>query len=262
MIDLHTHVLPEFDDGATDWQMAVSMCRQAAGDGITQLVATPHFHRGIFPTPTAAAVETAVEELRRLCKKGLIDNLEVLMGSDCHIFPELPDNLRSGNVPTINGSRYLLLELTNDTLPPRLDQFVFDVSLEGVTPIITHPERNEVLAKHPEILYGLVQGGVYAQVTAGSLTGGFGSSVRRTAEMMVSTGLVQMIASDAHDPDKRPPMLSEARGVAARLIGDDLAQRMVEDVPREVLEDRPIRYPEPMPERPRRRSFWRRLLGR
>ena len=107
-----------------------------------------------------------------------------------------------------------------------------------------------------------MQGGAYAQVTASSLTGGFGSSARRAAEMMVRTGLVQMIASDAHNPERRPPVLSEARRVAAGLIGDDLAKRMVEDVPRDVVENRPIRYPEPMDERSGTRSFWRRLMGR
>lgn len=261
MIDLHCHVLPGFDDGAADWLTAVKMCRMAAQDGITCIVATPHVYRGLFPTPSMEAIENAREELRNLCKKGLIENLELLIGSDCHLHAELAENLREGRVPTINGGRYFLLEPPSDNIPPHMDHFLFDILLAGVTPIITHPERNRVFTRQPELLHHLVEGGAYAQVTAASLVGGFGSSVRKTAEEMVGLGLVQMIATDAHDPERRPPVLSEARRVAAEIVGEDLATRMVEEVPRAVIENRPIDYPEPVVERSRR-SWWKRLAGR
>jgi protein-tyrosine phosphatase len=261
MIDLHCHLLPGFDDGAVDWLTAVKMCRMAAQDGITCIVATPHFHRGLFPTPSLEALEDSVQELRDLCKKGLIDELELLIGSDCHLHAELVENLREGSIPTINGGRYLLLEPPSNNLPPRMDHLFFDILLAGVTPIITHPERNQVFMRQPDLLLRLVEGGAYAQVTAASLVGSFGSSVRSAAEEMVGLGLVQMIATDAHDPEKRPPLLSEARQIAATIVGEDLANRMVEDVPRAVVEDRPIDYPEPVVEQSKR-PWWKRLAGR
>jgi protein-tyrosine phosphatase len=170
-------------------------------------------------------------------------------------------NIQEGRIPTINGSRYLLLEPPGDNLPPRLDHFIFEICLAGVTPILTHPERNQVFRRRPELLRHLIEGGAYAQVTAASLVGEFGSSVRLAAEEMVGSGLVQIIASDAHDPDTRPPLLSEARRIAATIVGDDLAARMVDDVPLAVIEDRTIDYPEPVVERSRR-SWWKRLTGR
>jgi protein-tyrosine phosphatase len=261
MIDLHCHVLPGFDDGAEDWLTAVKMCRMAVADGVQRIVATPHFYRGLFPTPSVAAVEAALVELRSLCKKGLIQNLRLVVGSDCHLHEDLITNIQEGRIPTINGSRYLLLEPPSDNLPPRLDHFLFEISLAGVTPILTHPERNQVFRRRPELLRHLIEGGAYAQVTAASLVGEFGSSVRLAAEEMVGSGLVQIIASDAHDPHTRPPLLSEARRIAATIVGDDLARRMVEDVPLAVIEDRPVDYPEPVVERPRK-SWWKRLTGR
>jgi len=260
MIDLHCHVLPGFDDGAVDWLTAVKMCRLAVQDGISCIVATPHVHRGLFPTPSVEAIEDALKELRNLCKKGLIEDLELVIGADCHLHAELAENLREGRIPTINGGRYLLLEPPSDNLPPHMDNLLFDILLAGVTPIITHPERNRVFMKKLEMLHHLVEGGSYAQVTAASLVGSFGSSVRKAAEEMVGLGLVQMIATDAHDLERRPPLLSEARRVAATIVGEDLATRMVEEVPRAVIENRPIDYPEPVVERSRR-SWWRRLAG-
>jgi protein-tyrosine phosphatase len=261
MIDVHCHVLPGFDDGAVDWPMAVEMCRMAKQDGIDCVVATPHFHRGLFSTPSVEAVEESLEGLRSLCNERQIENLELVIGSDCHLHAELTMNLREDLIPTINGGRYFLLEPPSDNLPPHMDHLLFDILLAGVTPIITHPERNRVFRRQPELLHHLLEGGAYAQVTAASLVGGFGSSVRQAAEEMVGLGLVQMIATDAHDPERRPPLLSEARRVAAEIVGDDLATRMVEDVPRAVVENRPIEYPEPIVERSRR-SWWKRWTER
>ena len=262
MIDLHTHVLPGFDDGAKNWETAVKMCRQASNDGTTGIVATPHFFRGLFPTPEISAVHASVLELQRICANSLIPELQLYLGADCHLHAEVVENVQGGRVPTINGSRYLLLEMPELSLPPRIRDLVFAMKVGGITPIITHPERNEVLSRHPSLLYELVRGGAYAQVTGASLTGLFGSAIKRAAEMMVSKGLVQIIASDAHDPERRPPILSSAVDAAAELIGRDLAEKMVNDVPRAVLEDAPIRFPDPVrPKRSKRKPLWRRLRG-
>jgi protein-tyrosine phosphatase len=238
------------------------MCRQAKADGIEVLVATPHFNRGIFPTPQLATVHSAVTDLRALCEKALIYDFDVGLGADCHVHPEIIENLRSGMIPTLSGSRYLLLELPSDTLPPGLTRLLFDIQMAGTTPIITHPERNRVFSRHPGILRTLIEGGAYAQLTAGSLTGLFGSSVRTTAEQMLECRLVQMIASDAHDPEHRPPVLSEGREAAASIVGDELAWRMVEDVPRAVIENKVIRFPNPTELKPARKSVWRRIVGK
>lgn len=262
MIDLHAHVLPGFDDGAEDWRMSVKMCRQAAADGTKGLVATPHFFRGLFPTPEAAAVGAAVVELQTLCEKALISGFQIYLGADCHLHAEVIANAKSGRVPTLNGSRYLLLELPDGPLPPRIKNLIFDMNVAGITPIITHPERNSVLSAHPSVLYELIRGGAYAQVTGGSLTGLFGAEAQRAAELMVTNGLVQVIASDAHDPERRPAVLSEAVAAAERLIGSALAGQMVKEVPRAILANKPISFPEPVrPQRRGKASLWRRLLG-
>ena len=263
MIDVHSHILPGFDDGARDWEMALTMCRQAERDGIHGLVATPHFFRGLFPTPDLATVNSAVLELQELCEKSLIPELRIYLGADCHLHAEVIENVKAGIVPTLNGSRYLLLELPNEHLPPGTKQFLFDMNIAGITPVITHPERNVVLSRHPSMLYELVRGGAYAQVTAGSLTGLFGSETQRAAELMVAHRLVQLIASDAHDPERRPAILSAGVAAAAQIIGNDLAEQMVQDVPRAVLQDEAIKFAEPVrPQQPEKKGFWQRLTGR
>lgn len=260
MIDLHTHVLPGVDDGASDWPAAVAMCRRAYADGVRGLVATPHFFRGLFPTPEVAAVHGLLVQLRDMLARRPDAQLQLYLGGDCHLHPEVVENVLDGRAPTLNSSRYLLLELPNNTLPPALNELVFKMSMNHITPIITHPERNEVLARHPRALYELINGGALAQVTAGSLTGFFGSSAREAAELMMANGLVQIIASDGHDPERRAPVLSEGVEAARSIVGDDLANRMVDDVPRAILEDAPVEFPDPLVPRKQTRSFFGRLF--
>lgn len=262
MIDLHAHILPGFDDGASDWEAAVAMCRLAKADGVDGIVATPHFHRGLFETPNVGEVQSALVKLRALCEKALIYDFHVYLGADCHLHGEIIENLQGRGIPTINEGQYLLLELPNESLPPRIDELFFNICMTHVRPIITHPERNSVLSKSPEILFDLLQSGAHAQVTAASLTGLFGSRVEESAREMVDCGLVQMIASDAHDPEHRPPVLSRGRDVAAAIVGKDLARRMVYDVPCAVVENRPIIYPEAVHPRPPERTWWQRMLRR
>lgn len=262
MIDLHTHVLPDFDDGAKDSRMAVKMCCQAAEDGVHGIVATPHFFRGLFPTPELHSVHEAVPELQQLCERSRVPKFQVCLGADCHLHADIIENVRAGRVPTLNGSGYLLLEMPDGSLPPRIKNLIFDMRIVGMTPIITHPERNTVLSKHPSILYEFLKGGAYAQVTGASLTGLFGSTAQEAAELMVANRLVQIIASDGHDPERHPAILSPAVDAAAALIGRELAEQMVDDVPRAVLENKPIRFPEPIrPQHARKKSLWRRIVG-
>lgn len=261
MIDIHLHVLPGFDDGPDDWPTAVEMCRLAAKQGIREVVATPHFFRGIFPTPAVDDVREAAAELERLCKRSLVDDFRVHVGGDCHLHAEVLDSVAAGQAPTLNNSRYLLLELPDNSIPKRIRDVLFEMIVAGVTPIITHPERNEVLSRHPSLLYEIIRGGAYAQVTAQSFAGFFGERARRAAELMVTHNLVQIIASDGHDPERRPPLLAEAVGRVAELVGRDLADKMVNDVPRAVLDDKPIRFPEPTQPRREKRPLWQRVLG-
>lgn len=252
MIDLQTHVLPGLRDGASSWRETMRMCRLAAQDGIQRLVAAPEFfRRGRIDDPVA--LREAVAELRRRCRTGGTGNLEILLGASCLFHDGIVSEVEHGTVLTVNDSRYFLLVLPTE-LPSDLDQLVFDLCMAGTVPIICGPEKNRTLAENPGLLYGMLRSGAYAHVTAASLTGYFGAETRRAAREMVRCRLVQAIASDARDAGDRPPVLSEARKVAAALLGPELADRMVNDVPASILADEPIRFPEPM--QPKRRR-WR-----
>lgn len=245
MIDLHCHILPGIDDGAVDLAMALEMARMAAGDGIRTIACTPHIYPGLYDNQ-AAGIRRAIASLQaELDAAGI--GLRLVEGADVHLDPGLVQGLREGRVPTLAGSRYLLLEPPHHVAPPRFEESVFALMAAGVVPVITHPERLSWIEHDFALFQRLVSRGVLMQVTAGALTGRFGKRPRYWSERFVGEGMTHLLATDAHHPRRRPPLLAEAREAAARLVGAQEATHLVETRPRGIVDDLPPHELPPLP---------------
>jgi protein-tyrosine phosphatase len=254
MIDLHSHVLPGLDDGATDLAAAVEIARAAAADGTRVLAATPHV-RSDYPT-TPEQMWDGLERLRRAVAAAKID-LGLVPGGEIAIAEvrarPLSDLQRFGLGGNAN---YLLLETPTADWPLAMAEVVHSLVARGVTPIIGHPERNVLVQQNDERLAQLVGAGAMSQITAASLDGRLGRRTRACAERLVDARLVHMIASDAHMPDVRQVGLSRARAAVA---DEELGRWLTESVPGAILSG------EELPERPpprRRTRLFARLRGR
>jgi protein-tyrosine phosphatase len=235
MFDLHCHLLPGIDDGAVDLEMALEMARIAAGDGIRTIACTPHIYPGMYEN-TAQGIRAAVAALQaELDERGI--DLRLEEGADVHLDPGLARGIKSGRIPTIAGSHYLLLEPPHHAAPPRFEEAMFELMTLGITPVITHPERLAWVDSNYEMLVRMAARGAWMQVTAGALTGRFGKRVQYWGEKFVAEGHCHILATDAHDPVQRPPLLAEAREVAARMVGNDAARHMVVTRPKGIVAD-------------------------
>lgn len=224
---------------------SLSMARMAAEDGIHTVVATPHTLNGVYQNP-ARDIRAGVEALQRALSQEQI-RVQIAPGADVHLCPRMMDRIKSGDAGTINDARkYILLEFPAQNFPPGVKDEIFALKLNGITPIITHPERNRLIQQDMEILYELVSMGALCQVTAMSVTGDFGEIIMRCAHAMLARRLVHIIASDAHSADSRPPLLSRALVAAAEILEDyDEAERMVTEVPAIILAGGVVDIPEP-----------------
>ncbi len=255
MIDTHTHILPAIDDGADDLEVALDMARMAVADGVHHMIATPHNadweekeqREGMFER--LHSLQAAVEDANI--------GLNLYLGSEIHITPDVVQRIKLGQMLTLNGSRYILLELPFFAFPPYLDQVLFELALEGIMPILAHAERYSAVQEKIELIFPLVERGLLVQITSGSLGGTFGSQARQTAIALLQRKLAHIIASDAHNIDHRPPLLSEAVTIAAEYVGRDQAERMVTEIPRAILDNVPIAVPPPLPPQRRRKWFGR-----
>ncbi len=169
MLDLHCHLLPGIDDGAVDLDMALEMARMAVADGIRTVACTPHIYPGMYEN-NRAGILAAIDALRiELAERGI--DLQLVEGADVHLDPGLVASIQAGRVPTLAGSRYLLLEPPHHVAPPRFEDAIFKLMSAGIVPVITHPERLSWVEDHYELFVRLSQRGAWMQITAGALTG-------------------------------------------------------------------------------------------
>ena len=237
MIDIHTHILPEVDDGPKSWDVSVEMCRMAAADGITHIVATPHSNdRYHFDHDYLSG---CVERLQ-----DQVGPTPVLsLGCDFHLsYDNLQSVLAEPHRYTIAGASYLLVELSDYSVPAQIGDCFSKLGDRGVTAVITHPERNAILRQRPQRVIEFVELGCAVQITANSLTGFWGQRVSRLATWLLEHEAVHAIASDAHDTKHRTPILSTARDLATQICGKDIAHSLVEENPRAMLTGQPWPY--------------------
>ena len=254
MIDLHCHILPELDDGANDWKQAVAMARVASGDGITDVVCTPHWVPGKYDNTRPVILEQ-VETFQRILAEAAIP-LKIHAGMELRLDITIPGRIRSGELLTIaDRGVYALIELPDESLPDHLDEFFWSLEMQRIKPIISHVERNAVFRDDPERLFRMVEKGYLTQITAASLVGDFASEVLEFATFILEHRLAHILVTDSHGLRTRKPILSEGFAAATAIVGEKAARRIVYDIPQKILNGQYIDLPDPLPIRRKRTVF-------
>ncbi|MHB1023287.1 MAG: tyrosine-protein phosphatase [Acidobacteriaceae bacterium] len=262
MIDIHHHLLFGLDDGPETIEGSLAMAEMAISEGITHIACTPHanYHWNFDPAVNAARTE----ELR----SRLGGRVTLGSGCDFHMsYDNVADAIANPTKYTLNGKSYLLIELPDFALPPNLSETYYELRLAGMTPILTHPERNPTLQKQPEKIAEWLRGGMIVQITAGSLTGRFGKLAERMAHKLLEDGWVHFIATDAHNTESRPPQIKEVMAMVAKRYGAETAERLCISNPRVAFEG--LAWPEqPEPkgvfvdDLDGQKNWWQKLVGR
>lgn len=267
MIDLHNHILYGQDDGAETLEESIQMCRIGYQDGIRTIVATPHLLPEIYPNDRSTILSNvlelnnALEKLRvqssefggkdldasTHSRSDASDPFEILPGADVQFSSDLLQRLGKEEIVTVNDQgRYLMIEFASQGIPYQAEEALFQLMSNGIIPIISHPERNMEIGRRPQRYYEMIRMGCLGQVTAMSLTGEFGPGIKRSAEKLLRKRLIHFIASDAHSPDRRPPILSAGVKAAEKIVGKEEARKMVTEYPKAVIEGRRPDVPEPI----------------
>jgi protein-tyrosine phosphatase len=254
MIDIHTHILPGLDDGSKSLQVSIDMLHQAQNDGIHEIFATPHTLNGVY-TCTPEMIARGIDELSAEMIKHEI-SISIYPGMEIHICDDLHAQLENNSLISLNNSRYVLIELPVQLIPPQFKEVVFQLRLKGYYPILAHPERNFAVQKNPDIINEFIDWGVFIQLTAVSVTGYFGGRIKQLCKSMLQNRQVHFLASDTHSLDNRPPVLSEACFVCEKILNDKMeARALLESNPKNVIENKPIEVNEPVRKKRWFRSF-------
>jgi protein-tyrosine phosphatase len=250
VVDIHSHILPEVDDGSKSWEISVAMCRMAAADGITHQVATPHANDRYH--------------YDREYLQGLVDHLQSLIGNslalslgcDFHLsYENMQAVLADPAKYAIGSTRYMLVELSNYSVPPQTTDCFMQLGDRGITSILTHPERNPIVRESMERVIEWAEQGCVIQVTGSAFTGFWGERARRAALWLLERDAVHVLATDAHETEKRIPILSTARDAVAQLCGAEVANALVEENPRAIVGNHALPYfPRPVASKSYRKS--------
>jgi protein-tyrosine phosphatase len=237
MVDIHSHILSNVDDGARSLEESVEMCRASATDGIGVMVATPHAHDSVHKTHDPEFLREKVAELN----SKLGGNPRIVLGCELRFTHALVRQLcETHSAPTIAGGPYALVEFPHAVVPNGSEHPLFELMSNRITPIIAHPERNMMLLNEPERFYDLISMGVLGQMDTGSITGQFGKKVQAASRVMLENGLIHFIASDCHNTRNRLPGMSAAVASTAEVVGEEYAHAIAEDNPAAVVGGRPI----------------------
>jgi protein-tyrosine phosphatase len=238
MIDIHHHLLWELDDGSKSVENSIAMAQIAAADGITHIVCTPHANEQYAYEPTVIAEKIAVLQ-RALDEAGV--SIKLGHGCDFHMSY---DNIQEAKTdPTrfsINGFGYLLIELPDYGISQALTETLYQLRLAGLTPILTHPERNATLQADQQRMVEWLQGGLLIQVTAGSVLGHMGKVAQRVAHQLLANRWVHFLATDAHNITSRPPKMREAYEMVVERYGQDYAHAICVSNPLAAFMGKPL----------------------
>lgn len=237
MIDIHSHILPDVDDGAESEQDSLDMAQQALEEGIDTIVATPHYKNGRWDN-MRLDIEAKVRALNWFFEEKGVP-LQVLPGQETRIHGEMIEGLEKEQILPINHSSYVFVEFPSDSVPRFTSQLLYDLQLKGYKPVIVHPERNSYLRENPGVLHNFVKQGAYAQLTAGSVTGNFGKSIKSFSEQLLEAKLIHLIASDAHNISRRSFHMKKAYERIGDLYGGDMGEAFMDNA-YYVINDEPL----------------------
>ena len=242
MFDFHNHILPNVDDGSTSLEMSLEMLHNAQNQGVTNVVNTVHYQH---PKVDGSNIsyKTIKSELNALQEELKNENINIQLHCGAEVF-FLPNILELKDEPlcTFSHGKYMLIEFEMHQLPDINFEKLFELKMNGVTPIIAHPERYKDVQKNLSIVESWLKAGCIIQVDAGSVLGKLGKMARITSEKVIRNNWCQILGSDSHDNSRRAFCLKDALEIVSQWVGPNEAKKMVNENPKAIIEGKPITF--------------------
>lgn len=240
MVDIHCHIVPEVDDGAWDLEAGLEMARIAVRCGVRRIIATPHFKGTAESLEKLPGIIGQFRLLQEAVRREKLD-LELIPGVEVLCLPQTLELARRGHLPPLGDSRYVLVEFYFDASAEFMDSALAELRRCGYRPVVAHPERYGAVQRDPSLVHSWFRRGTAIQVNKGSVLGAFGRRAEETAQRLLHRGVVHVIASDAHSPERRTTDLSVVREWALEHLGREYTRILLEDNPGRISRGEPLR---------------------
>ena len=243
MIDIHTHILPNIDDGSRSIEETFNLIREAQNVGFEAIVSTSHYMEGYYETnaPEREVWVNAIYE--NLQAKNI--NMQLYLGNEIYFSENIINLLEDGKASTINDTSYVLFEMPLNAEPMNLYDIIYQMQQYKIVPILAHPERYSFVQKEPELVYDLIQKGVLMQANFGSIIGQYGNKAQRTVKRFYESDMIHLLGSDVHRQNTIYPKIPQILSELNELIGEERLKELTTINPRLVLQNKRIDIREP-----------------
>ena len=243
MIDIHSHIVFDVDDGPKNKAESKALLEEAYAQGVRTIVSTSHRRKGMFETPEDK-IAANFSEVKQLAQE-IAPDLNIVYGAEIYFSSDVLEKLEQGIIPKLNGSRYALIEFSMNTPYRDMHKGLSDILMLGITPVIAHIERYDALENNEKRVQELIDMGCYTQVNSShvlkpKLFGETYKFMKKRAQYFLERDLVHVIASDMHNLDHRPPHMEEAYDIIAKKYGENKAKELFKENPRKIIMDQLI----------------------
>lgn len=221
MVDLHSHILPCFDDGSKSYEETEKLIKMEADAGVEKIALTPHY---LFGHSLEKFIKKRQDTFESLKQQLVSDNnIDLILGAEVKLSREMLDESNIKELCYTN-SDYMLVELPMSYYREWIPDVLYNLKIKGITPVIAHVERYNYFLKNIDLLYDIISAGSIAQINADSVI-----HPNWFIKNLLKNNFVHIIATDSHSVDKRPPRLKQAMQIIEKKYGTDYANYLKEN---------------------------------
>lgn len=243
MIDFHSHILPNVDDGSKSVEETFELLEEARNARFEGVISTSHYMEEYYEVGVAERKVWINALAENLYKKNI--DLKLYLGNEIYFTQNLINLLETGKATSINNSNYVLFEFPLNTKPMNMYDIIYDMLEYKLIPVLAHPERYSFVQKEPEIVYDLIQKGVLMQSNYGSILGRYGEKAELIVRKLLENNMVHFLGSDVHKPNTIYSRIGEALDIIKEIVGSEKLEELTTINPKLVLENRRIDIDEP-----------------
>lgn len=233
MIDIHSHVLPNIDDGARNISESLEMITEAHLCGIDSIICTGHYVSDIY-NYTREDRQTLINEIQERLIENNID-VKLYNGAETYLSIDTDVLVEKNIIPTLNSSKYILIEVPMNTKIIYLDDAIGKLLEKGLIPILAHPERYSYMQTELDMYEHLIKKGVLFQSNFGSVIGQYGIKAEKVVRKLLKNDMISFLASDAHRSNSIYTQMDKVLKELGKIISDDKIEQLTTINPEHIL---------------------------
>jgi len=238
-VDIHSHILYGIDDGSKTLEESIEIIKQHIEMGFKEIILTPHYIENSKYETDNKEKKKLLQKLKRELKKQNID-IKLYLGNE--VFVNDTIEINKEKIEKLNNSKYLLIEFPMEKQPKNINNIIYELKIQGITPVIAHPERYTFVQEKPNIVDEWIEEGALLQSNYGSIVGVYGENAKKAVKKLLKKNVISVLATDIHYPNNKIYQnIEKSRKKIKKIIGEEKYIELTTTNPKKIIENKEIR---------------------